>query len=164
MWPQYDFRFSWSVIIFAENWPLDRVTNFINYMLADLCDLHGAPIDNPFLSLVYKENKMAKKSKKDKNVMYRQGDVLLIRVDEHPKEAVKLPNVTVAYGEATGHHHTFERGAVLMELDEQVWVVATESAPLAHQEHETILVDPGIYRVQIQREYEPETGSRRVFD
>ncbi len=104
------------------------------------------------------------KLRKKKVKTYRQGDVLLVPVDEYPKEAKELAGVTVAFGEATGHHHTFEKGVALMELDEQVWVVASEPAPLVHQEHSTILVDPGIYEVRVQREYEPEQGQRRVLD
>ena len=100
---------------------------------------------------------------KKKAKMYRQGDVLLVKVESYPEEAEKLDHTTVAYGEATGHHHTFERGAELMELDDMVWVVAEEPAPLTHQEHDTIIVDPGIYEVKHQREYTPQEV-RRVID
>ena len=109
-----------------------------------------------------KEIQMSKKRKVPK--LYRQGDVLLVRVDEYPKEAKKLDTLTVALGEVTGHHHTFKRGVEVMEVNGDMWVVAEEEAELEHQEHSTIIVDPGIYKVRIQREYEPKEGSRRVFD
>ena len=96
--------------------------------------------------------------------LYRQGDVLLVRVDEYPKEAKKLDSLTIALGEVTGHHHTFKKGVEVMEVNGDMWVVAEEEAELEHQEHSTIIVDPGIYKVRIQREYEPKKGQRRVFD
>ena len=36
----------------------------------------------------------------------QQGDVLLRRIDELPKEVKKKNGRTLALGEATGHHHT----------------------------------------------------------
>ena len=94
---------------------------------------------------------------------YRQGDVYLKEVVSFPEDANKLDHTTVALGEATGHHHTFTKNATLMEKDDVVWVVAHEQSPLEHQEHDTILVPPGIYEVAIQREYSPEE-IRRVQD
>lgn len=117
--------------------------------------------------LTIKETKMAQINGQTKAPKtYRQGDVLLVQVKAYPEKAVKLDHATVALGEATGHHHTFTKNVELMELDEQVWVVADESAPLTHQEHATILVAPGIYEVRIQREYEPQEaqGFRNVLD
>lgn len=115
--------------------------------------------------LINKE--LVKMSKKKAPKLYRQGDVLLIEAAEVPEEARILEHTTVALGEATGHHHTFEnKGVVLQELDEKMWVVAGEESSLVHQEHETILVEPGIYEVRIQREYEPQSADqvRRVLD
>jgi hypothetical protein len=49
-----------------------------------------------------------------KNKQYRQGDVMIERVSEIPKEAKKLPvgRVILAYGEVTGHHHSFAANEV----------------------------------------------------
>lgn len=140
---------------------MDRIVSFMSFMLDSL----NVTADNDN-QIVWKELFKMRKKKKAKGTegLYRQGDVLLVRVEKFPELAKKLPSATVALGEATGHHHTFERGATLMGLDDQVWVVATEPAPLVHQEHSTILVEPGIYKVRVQREYEPEEGQRRVLD
>lgn len=100
--------------------------------------------------------------------MYRQGDVLLSRVASLPAGR-KLTEVKpkngrhiLAYGEVTGHHHSIaanrgklfkdETGATFLEIAEALQGV-TE---LEHQEHDPIALAPGVYGVEIQREYSPE--------
>ena len=102
-------------------------------------------------------------------MIYRQGDVLLVPVDEVPagksvkREGSKL---ILARGEATGHHHAvMERNAELIESAEAVYLKIMEApAHLTHQEHATITVAPGTYRVVRQREYQPKELPRRVVD
>jgi hypothetical protein len=106
-------------------------------------------------------------------MMYRQGDVLLVKVDNLPKAAVEvaLDNkvvITLAYGEATGHHHSFFGGALMFRANEGEGGVATyvevkPGAKLEHQEHSTITPAAGFYQVIIQREYSPE-AIRNVQD
>lgn len=107
--------------------------------------------------------------------MYRQGDVLLVAVKEIPKAAkpAKPDNGRwiLAYGEVTGHHHSFtaEKGVELVTTEQadelRVWLSVTtaEPVPLIHQEHDTILIPPGEYRVLRQLEYSPE-ATRKVQD
>ena len=61
--------------------------------------------------------------------LYRQGDVLLQRVDSVSKKA-KLEKVegrpTVAYGEMTGHHHSFLPGSVRLFRDQEAGTVFIE--------------------------------------
>jgi len=93
-----------------------------------------------------------------------QGDVLLTPVPSIPDGAVKVETRTLAYGEATGHHHTLTQGEV-WSLNGKMWVVAPEGTELQHQEHGTIAVAPGIYAVDLQIEVDPFTGlTRRVQD
>jgi hypothetical protein len=98
-------------------------------------------------------------------MLYRQGDVLLKRVEEMPADAVKLPRdgrrVVLAYGETTGHAHAvLDRGAELYESKELearfLQVLADGGVDLVHEEHATIPVPPGTYEVVRQREYSPE--------
>jgi hypothetical protein len=95
--------------------------------------------------------------------MYRQGDVLLVQVDGCPEDAKKLDHMTVAWGEATGHHHSFTKDVELREKNDMVWIVVDEPAELTHQEHATIVVDPGTYKYVRQREYAPRQN-RWVLD
>lgn len=78
----------------------------------------------------------------------RQGDTLLRRVSTIP--ALKIAKPTLAYGEKTGHHHTFsEGGAVGFADDEKALAdfvrVEEPQAPLTHQEHSTITYPKGDY-------------------
>jgi hypothetical protein len=107
--------------------------------------------------------------------MYRQGDVLLVPVDEVPTAAVaeneeKEGLVILAYGEVTGHHHRFKSGggrrvrAYRMPNSEDRFVTLRGNSRLVHEEHDAISVPPGNYQVIIQEEYISESERRRVAD
>lgn len=105
-----------------------------------------------------------------KPYIVRQGDVLLERVAKLPETAKKQKvngSVILAYGEATGHHHAIHKGSVRVykEPDTQVTYIeiAEAMAALEHQEHATIMLEPGVYKVGLQREYHPKE-IRRVAD
>jgi hypothetical protein len=113
-----------------------------------------------------KVNKMKKNS--NSNKVYRQGDVLICRVDKIPDGLIKTKRVTLAFGEVTGHHHTIESGAVgYAEKDENglasFFEVTKDVATLTHQEHEAIELPKGTYESSIQVEYTPQ-AIRRVAD
>jgi len=99
----------------------------------------------------------------NKPKLFRQGDVLLERIDKLPKgvknQRVK-GKVVLAYGEVTGHHHAIHKGKVKVfrhpETQATYIEVAEAIAALTHEEHAPILLDPGFYKVDIQREYSPE--------
>lgn len=79
----------------------------------------------------------------------RQGDTLLRRVDSIPKNKIKTEKATLAYGEISFHHHTFDNGAIGFADDEKALAdfvkVEADVAPLTHQEHSTIEYPCGIY-------------------
>jgi hypothetical protein len=91
--------------------------------------------------------------------MYRQGDVLLTKVSELPKKAVEQKSegrIVLAWGEVTGHAHAIASDvATLYQLGPDRFVVAQPGAALTHEEHATINLTPGVYRVIQQREYVP---------
>lgn len=100
---------------------------------------------------------------------YRQGDVLLVEVsdkDFDTSEFIPADHKTLALGEATGHHHTFECGDVVvyerpeesnLAINNRGQLVDVRSdAVLAHQEHDAITILKGKYVRIIQREYTPE--------
>lgn len=87
--------------------------------------------------------------KNNKNQI-QQGDVLLRRINSLPVGCKKLETLTLAQGEHTGHHHSFDSdgGVALMEApDKRVFVVNSgdKPAPLTHQEHKPVMVPPGIH-------------------
>lgn len=111
--------------------------------------------------------------KKKEKFQAFQGDIGLVRVAKIPQNATKstLANSRVlAYGEATGHHHVLHGPSVtrweVQEGNELVSYVeiAEALAELTHQEHATITLEPGIYRVTRQYEYVPGTVPNRVLD
>lgn len=92
--------------------------------------------------------------------MYRQGDVLLVKVESLPQAAEEMPpdeRIVLAYGEVTGHAHAISQLQAKMYADgtNRYLRVDKEGADLVHEEHSTIHLPEGFYRVVRQREYEP---------
>lgn len=116
--------------------------------------------------------------------LYRQGDVLLIERDVTPNASPKrYAQMTVAFGEATGHHHTLypntKRGGEPETLeavapasyieeflyDGKRFVRLDTDWLLRHQEHRELRIEPGTYEIIIEREYDPiEETRKRVID
>jgi hypothetical protein len=95
----------------------------------------------------------------DVPVSYRQGDVLLVSVPEIPARAHAVPRdegrIVLAYGEVTGHAHAIdapEAEATLLSASEnERFLRLVADVDLAHEEHGTIRVPAGTYRVVRQR-------------
>jgi len=101
----------------------------------------------------------------------RQGDLLLVPIGGLPEgvRPVRSGRIVLARGEATGHAHVVDdERASLHSLE---WpatrflsVVGEEPVFLVHEEHDRLEVQPGVYEVRRQREYEPSRASRWVSD
>ena len=98
------------------------------------------------------------------NPLLRQGDVLIIP-SETPVTGTKLPHLTLAEGEVTGHRHRISNGeAELFERDGVLYLkVLSPTAILTHEEHAQVTIPQGNWEIRIQREYAPE-GWRYVAD
>jgi hypothetical protein len=70
------------------------------------------------------------------NQILRQGDVLIIPQKASP-QGTKLPHLTLAEGEVTGHRHRISNGeAELLERDGVLYLrVLSPTALLTHEEH-----------------------------
>jgi hypothetical protein len=103
--------------------------------------------------------------------MWRQGDVLIERVEAIPPSARRLKRPVLASGDATGQRHQIKdrqtarllsypsgAGGMLLFLE-----VIAEEASVVHPEHGSIVLPRGAYRVWRQREFDDE-GSRFVAD
>jgi hypothetical protein len=103
-------------------------------------------------------------------MLYRQGDIFIESVAAIPAQAVKQRDLVLAEGEATGHRHRVDGDSGAADLYEhagQLFLsVLTDDATVVHDEHDTIVLPRGKYRVWRQREYDPNVhGKRRyVFD
>jgi len=91
--------------------------------------------------------------------LFRQGDVLLECIAEFPPMAKLQPagdHVVLATGEATGHAHVVRGGNCrVVRWSDGTFLELTEPGELCHEEHSTISLAPGKYRVVRQREYQP---------
>lgn len=87
----------------------------------------------------------------------RQGDVILKAFD-HQITGRRLPHLTLAEGEVTGHSHRISNGeAELYEKNGTLYLkVLSPTATLIHEEHQAISIPQGNWLVRIQREYEPK--------
>lgn len=111
----------------------------------------------------------------------RQGDVALAKVSEKfdvnmelKKRESQSGRLILAYGEATGHHHSIslldypdaELFDVVGEAEKMLLRIGEKGAVIEHQEHAHISLKPGWYEVHIQTEYDPESEEleRRVAD
>lgn len=113
-------------------------------------------------------------SGRNRRGLLRQGDVLLIPIDQVPDSATTTAagtRLVLAEGEATGHAHAvLADNAELVEAPDGTLylIVADEAAVLVHEEHNAIPLNPGSYEVRRQREYVPspqrEQQFRRVAD
>ena len=104
-------------------------------------------------------------------MQWRQGDVLIVQVKALPKSAKRVAaeggRVILAHGEATGHTHSVDASvARLFEVSgiEDRFLEVRGAVAVLHQEHDAIQLDPGIYQIRRQREYDDELEVRRVSD
>ena len=111
----------------------------------------------------------------------RQGDVFVMRIPMRARAAaepvgIDQTHIVLAYGETTGHAHrvipavaatregrNYPPVQAFEEPDGQRYLIVDEACVLTHEEHGPIAIEPGCYRVVIQREYTPE-GVRSVRD
>lgn len=101
------------------------------------------------------------------------GDVVITRVADLPKDFKSgeiEPMKALAYGEATGHIHQLQ-GEPGVDFDLRVnktgkrHLQIVNPTMLKHQEHSPMLLQPGNYEIDIQREYDPfEKLTRSVID
>jgi len=100
---------------------------------------------------------------------FRQGDVLLYPTREQkPTVAKKVPSdkgrVVLAYGEVTGHAHALtDKTCTLYAWEGNRLLEVKQPTDLNHEEHSTITVAPGNYKIIQQKEYSPE-AIRNVAD
>jgi hypothetical protein len=104
--------------------------------------------------------------------MFRHGDVLIVPAAKLPGKLKKVKHdkgrVILAYGEVTGHAHAIVAPGSAIEMyeadgGERFIRVADAPVELKHEEHGTITLPAGDYRIVHQREYTPEE-IRRVAD
>ena len=100
----------------------------------------------------------------------QQGDVLLYSVTTLPTGLVKAKDNVVQEGEFTGHAHrlNLQSGDTELLLDEATntkYLNVKSATMLSHEEHNTIVIPPGLYKTDIVQEYDHfAEEARRVQD
>lgn len=107
---------------------------------------------------------------------FRQGDVLIEKIGAVKLEKVMKPKgpVILANGEVTGHMHAVRDTRAVKHfapigeeeaggLAQPMLLVIGQATEVTHQEHSTIELPPGNFRVSRQKEYAPE-AIRNVAD
>jgi hypothetical protein len=103
---------------------------------------------------------------------YQQGDVIIERIDELPKDLVKLDGHVIEEGETPGHFHELavaepEKKQVMVyeDTEHQKYMQNFINTMLTHQEHKAIEIPPGTYRIRKVMEYDHlQNQQRPVID
>ena len=127
-------------------------------------------------------------SKRQKvSVMYRHGDLLITRINAVPQSAINISSKIIAEGEVSGHKHKLvgqatvrilpgreaghkiiervERGHVSINRIPELYFSASEDVKLTHEEHKTLELPRGSYKVTKEREFNPfEDLTTEVLD
>jgi len=110
-----------------------------------------------------------------KNLKGHQGDVQFKEIAKLPKEANKVENRPIAFGEISGHCHALTGNVEMFEVDGKlIAVVGRDGARLQHvhesklnpkvwksteelqiADHKSHLLPEGIYEFYIQNAYNP---------
>lgn len=101
-----------------------------------------------------KENKMPP-------VYFQTGDLLYFKEKKLPKgKSVKSGELLKSA--TTGHAHVVKNGQVRKASDGTLWIKVEKEAALHHEEHKSILLPKGFYRVQQVKEYDHFTEEARA--
>lgn len=103
--------------------------------------------------------------------MVRHGDLLLETVETIPWGAKEKHSPVLLDGEVTGHAHRLDysvdgkTASVYEDERGTIYVSVAAPTPLTHEEHDTIVIPIGTYKMTRQREYNPyERAVRNVQD
>ena len=111
--------------------------------------------------------------------MYRQGDVLIVSLSCIPRDQIQYRSIpetaaliprpaqgyALADGKATGHTHRITSPfAELYQLGDVRFLRKKEPVTLTHEEHGSIVIPVGEYRVTGHHEAQPGELPRQVED
>lgn len=95
----------------------------------------------------------------------QQGDVIIFKTDMIPSNAKFIETKIIQHGEATGHAHRLDTGEIYEAPDKTKYLRLVTEARISHEEHNTIDLAPGDYRIGIVREYDHfSEEARQVVD
>ena len=99
--------------------------------------------------------------------IFRQGDLLISRVEEIPTNAVAKSTNVIATGEKENHQHQLIGSHKIFETPDYgtIYFEAKEEVSLDHPEHNKISIPKGVYTVVHERQFNLfEQRDEDVFD
>ena len=101
--------------------------------------------------------------------MVVQGDVFFTKVKVMPDSAKSVERTVkgfvIAEGEVTGHAHVVADNIELYEMGGVLYLRTEREVQVRHEEHKSVSLSKGIWKVGIVREYDPfEEEARKVRD
>lgn len=95
-----------------------------------------------------------------------QGDMVFVPFTGEVSGAKKQSRVTVGWGEVTGHTHDVHCDDMkVVKTDKGFILVLSSEGRVTHQEHKDIILAPGTYFVEHEREYDHFSNvTRKVID
>ena len=108
---------------------------------------------------------------KKEKILLQQGDVLIEMVDSLPENAEKMKEdkrgIVFAEGEATGHYHAVQEKEKSRMFNCNGVLYFENECPvdIEHQEHDTITIPAGIWKIGKVMEYDHfSEEAREVID
>lgn len=114
---------------------------------------------------------------------YQQGDVNIFPIEKLPEGLIEQKDTVLQEGEVTGHKHQFtaDSDVTVLYMPDSVLLGTEESktihpgitkflqvnkpSKLVHEEHKTIIIQPGLYKTDLVREFNYDLmETRRVVD
>jgi len=105
--------------------------------------------------------------------LYQQGDILFIKIEEMPNNALPLNTSIIAEGEKTGHRHIIKNGNLFSDK-EDVFMSSPKRIKVEHlkgnnfnkkENHQPQLLPPGIYKIMKVQEFDHhQSVSMSVID
>jgi hypothetical protein len=96
----------------------------------------------------------------------QQGDVLFKKIASIPADAKESDEKVIMHGES-GHAHRVARNAAaaVLIVGAMRYLRVDADTPIEHEEHKTIILPPGTYRIDQVREYSHfDEEARYVID
>jgi len=90
-----------------------------------------------------------------KKKVYRQGDVILeqVEISQHDLDLyAKLESNKLEIRSENGHSHVMNSIKLYRYHIGQV-VVVEKPTPLVHEQHPTLIIEPGVYRIRFVRDW-----------
>lgn len=98
-------------------------------------------------------------------MIVRHGDVLIELIKELPTEVSVCKNRKILFeGEVTSHAHRIDVGEIFETKNGELYLRVEELTKVTHEEHKTVIVPKGVYRIRQKRQYTPDGGWERVSD